>query len=131
MNLSEERAAIGRTLAIAKDRNAIQISLSKNANVFLTSLRDSRGQEAFGPNVSRIQMRSTGFFFSSLGSAGFVFRQALSSWCQGGCWQFQDQNVHAVPERERGRLLSESTGKTRGVLSLDWYVSQHRLLRLW
>lgn len=97
---------LGERLPLQKTETPFKSAEAKNVNVFLTSLRDSRGQAAFGPNVSRIQMRPTGFFFSLLGSAGFVFRQALFPWCQGGCWQFQDQNVHAVPETEREREQS-------------------------
>lgn len=47
MSQSEESAVIVRTLAVAQDRNTVPISLSKNENVFLTSLRDSQGQAAF------------------------------------------------------------------------------------
>lgn len=39
MSQSKERAVIVRTLAIAEDGNTIQISLSKNGDVFLTSPR--------------------------------------------------------------------------------------------
>lgn len=49
MRQSEERAVIGRTLAIAKDRKAIQISLSENGNVFLILQRNSKGQAALVP----------------------------------------------------------------------------------
>lgn len=130
----KKRAVIGSTLAITKDWNTIQISLckKKNGNVFLISWEIQRVRQPLCPDISRIPMRSTGFFpfiswFCVLPS-GFIFRQTLPSSCQHGCWQFQAQNVLAAPEEGRGRAFFESSEKSGGVLWLGWYISQHRLL---
>lgn len=62
---SEERTVTGKTFAIAKVRNTTHISLSKNENAFLTSLRDSKGQAAFVPNVPK-DSNEVDIFFTSL-----------------------------------------------------------------
>lgn len=49
MSQLEKRAVIGRTLAITKDRNAIQISLSKKWECLSHITRDPKGQAAFVP----------------------------------------------------------------------------------
>lgn len=62
---SEVRTVTGKTFAIAKVRNTTHISLSKNENAFLTSLRDSKGQAAFVPNVPK-DSNEVDIFFTCL-----------------------------------------------------------------
>ena len=62
MSQSKERVVIVRTLAIAEDGNTIPISLSKDGDVFLTSLR-VKGSNSFCVQAcARTRKRLTAFF---------------------------------------------------------------------
>ena len=76
MSQSKERVVIVRTLALAEDGNTIQISLSKNGDVFLTSLR-VKGSNSFCVQAcARTRKRLTAFFlFILLASDCFPFQR--------------------------------------------------------
>lgn len=62
MSQSKESVVIVRALALAEDGNTIQISLSKNGDVFLTSLR-VKGSNSFCVQAcARTRKRLTAFF---------------------------------------------------------------------
>lgn len=112
-----QKKGVGRTLATAKDRNTIQISLSKKGNVFLTLLRESKSQAAFVPKcIQEFKWGRQDFFSSSRGSAclwvaSFSDRPCLhdGKTAVGRCKLKTSQNALAVLEKERGKTFPGSS----------------------
>ena len=119
MSQSKERVVIVRTLAIAEDRNTFcSFSLSKNGDVFLTSLRVKRSNSFCVQACARTRKRLTAFFLfiSSvcLHPTAFLFRETLASCSTRavGSSKFKiSQNVPLRPEKVRGKVFPESSEK--------------------